>query len=834
MPHADVHVLGSVRGYTTLAASRGVSERERTELEALGFGGVSREEDVDALRHEPCAMGRLLASGRWAISRLLPGGRDDLGRGTVETVTLLLNPRDWSNSLPDLQRLLAEGELWRRARVSAEPGLSIDGNGVARRVPILGDAASIDALERARESQGVVIVEGQPRRVLSMLHALDPADAMAVTWGLGLFAVPPGAEFCAMRRGANASTPRIVVVPRRDDAAALTAVGARVLADARAERPLARLAAMRDIELELVTPRAAVGVPSSSVRHQLSSSSAPWRRSSRWWWIGVAAVALSVALLMVSVVRRPDQHDREGGGSTPTKPVIATVGDSDSDGVPDEIDPDDDNDGLSDTAERTNGSDPLVPDAPPARTPDAPVDPASSASASPAASTSVDPVEPAEAVSPESPANPIVNAPAPVQPAASQPVASAVPAPDPRSMKGAAPVHSPGDRDGDGVVDSHERSSGRSDADAPDSDHDGYLDGFDALPRDPAEHLDHDGDGQGDNADDDDDGDGLVDEAEQRKGTDPLRSDSDGDQVTDLDDFYASDPSRQVEDTDGDGDTNAAGTDQDIDGDGLIDEKDDDIDGDGVPNASESSDRHGASCATSADADGDGVADRDDAFDDDPREWVDRDGDRAGDRRMDPAPDDPSIPNCFSYADRVARAVDRWRLDDAPQVGSASRRMPRRDTPTDPTERLVLAVSELARQTKHYPWIAGSGVSADAPRDRLRAAVRSDAAATSTVEELQANLLRALETMKALEEAARADAAKPDELARRVATLAIQGGNGVVETDRAALQRLVTELRLIDVQALRDGRPEPPSRRVMKWEVNVVRDELARRAKEAP
>jgi hypothetical protein len=55
-----------------------------------------------------------------------------------------------------------------------------------------------------------------------------------------------------------------------------------------------------------------------------------------------------------------------------------------------------------------------------------------------------------------------------------------------------------------------------------DSDDDNVLDYLDAFPQDPAEYLDFDGDGIGDNADTDDDNDGFSDEYEISKGADPL------------------------------------------------------------------------------------------------------------------------------------------------------------------------------------------------------------------------------------------------------------------------------------------------------------------------
>src|SRR5690606_13301260 len=79
-----------------------------------------------------------------------------------------------------------------------------------------------------------------------------------------------------------------------------------------------------------------------------------------------------------------------------------------------------------------------------------------------------------------------------------------------------------------------------------DDDNDGILDGADAIPKDPNEDTDADGDGIGDQADHDDDNDGIL----------------------DGDDAFPKDP---TEDTDTDGDGIGDQADDDDDNDGILD-----------------------------------------------------------------------------------------------------------------------------------------------------------------------------------------------------------------------------------------------------------------------
>lgn len=69
-----------------------------------------------------------------------------------------------------------------------------------------------------------------------------------------------------------------------------------------------------------------------------------------------------------------------------------------------------------------------------------------------------------------------------------------------------------------------------------DADNDGVADFIDVFPYDPAEQLDSDQDGIGNNQDPDDDNDGLTDSQELLSGSNPLSSDTDEDGVIDSED----------------------------------------------------------------------------------------------------------------------------------------------------------------------------------------------------------------------------------------------------------------------------------------------------------
>ncbi len=172
-----------------------------------------------------------------------------------------------------------------------------------------------------------------------------------------------------------------------------------------------------------------------------------------------------------------------------------------------------------------------------------------------------------------------------------------------------------GDTDGDGIIDPLDLDDDGDGVDTPDEDRD--LDG------DPT-NDDMDGDGVPDYLDafdldgplGDADGDGFVNNDEIDIGSDPYNPDTDGDGVGD--DVEIDDPANPA-DADGDGTPNYADPDDDGDGIPTAVEGDGDTDGDGIPNyLDEDSDNDGILDGDEAeDLDCDSIPDRVDATDDD-------------------------------------------------------------------------------------------------------------------------------------------------------------------------------------------------------------------------
>lgn len=213
------------------------------------------------------------------------------------------------------------------------------------------------------------------------------------------------------------------------------------------------------------------------------------------------------------------------------------------------------------------------------------------------------------------------------------------------------PNSRPADNDKDGIPDILD----------PDDDNDGVPDNIDVFPFDPAESRDSDNDGTGDNADLDDDNDGVLDTVEISLGTDPanpfstpddfdgdgipdaLDPDDDGDGIFDESDVFQFDASEW---RDNDSDRLGDNRDMDDDNDLYTDVTEKELGTDSLNSGSKPSDNDLDLIpdVTDPDDDNDRVMDENDAFQFDPAEWLDTDGDKIG-NNADQDDDDDKYPD---------------------------------------------------------------------------------------------------------------------------------------------------------------------------------------------
>lgn len=202
---ALTHLFGSVDGYRTLARCAGVADAEDSALAAMGFGSPQRVDEFDGLERSPCMAGRLLPSGRYAITRLFKAGLDVAGRQTVERRTLVLTGEQWSRlAALDLPAILASEALWHRDAFAAGQPVQVPQTLSDDLLPSASEAdrRAYDALLSAHASGRCAMLPHDRRfdaAVLRLPRLLPPEEALCLGWGVGLWSIPTGVWLATVR-----------------------------------------------------------------------------------------------------------------------------------------------------------------------------------------------------------------------------------------------------------------------------------------------------------------------------------------------------------------------------------------------------------------------------------------------------------------------------------------------------------------------------------------------------------------------------------------------------------------------------------------------------------
>ncbi len=215
MARADIHIFGSVSGYSTIAATAGVRADETRELEQFQFGEISTSDAMSRLETQATMTSRMLASGRMAISRMLPAGVDDAGRPTIEVITLIVDARVYDAQLGVLALLADDAALWRDARGRVRTGIDYP-TGVAPasdpRDPAL--VRILDAWMHATRTGSVAILPASAQLdLLRFVSTLDASDRRRCRWGIGINSLSSPVDVCTMMPGASTHGARAGVRP---------------------------------------------------------------------------------------------------------------------------------------------------------------------------------------------------------------------------------------------------------------------------------------------------------------------------------------------------------------------------------------------------------------------------------------------------------------------------------------------------------------------------------------------------------------------------------------------------------------------------------------------
>lgn len=304
----DTHLFGSRGGYRTVSASPGVSSRERSELEIFSFGQLSDRVAQQGLLDRAAAFGRRLASGRFAVTRIVPGPDDDGGRPTLELRTVLLSREAYhAAARAGLALLLDTGALW-SATAFAEGGtLAV---AIRSATPTAADDAHrriADAWHGARSSPSQMVRVGgeHASRVLDLASLLDGSDLDELRWGIGVLSTAVPVDLFTLSPNGSASGRRVV----RDAA----------MAGAWRHPQLARLPdrgpwpSLRASSAAPASVARSGGEPLIPSEWTYTGPLPSFRQARRRWPIAMAAAVLLIAVVVVVVLAVQATRPTGGG-----------------------------------------------------------------------------------------------------------------------------------------------------------------------------------------------------------------------------------------------------------------------------------------------------------------------------------------------------------------------------------------------------------------------------------------------------------------------------------------------------------------------------------------
>ena len=210
--NVETHLLGSSDGYRTLAKSPGLLPGEEAALTVLNFGQVESS-DLAQLNVDPVMHGRLLSSGRYAITRYLPGQLDDVGRPTIELRSIVMDVSAFIGSVRfGLSNLAGNLAFWGDAVFTAGATSPVPSFAAAS-TPQPADYALFDGWLVSSTAGSVAVIEGGTSGSADLLHligAIDPAVVGSVRWGVGLLGTDLEVDICTLLSGRRPSARRVV------------------------------------------------------------------------------------------------------------------------------------------------------------------------------------------------------------------------------------------------------------------------------------------------------------------------------------------------------------------------------------------------------------------------------------------------------------------------------------------------------------------------------------------------------------------------------------------------------------------------------------------------
>ena len=225
---AETHVLGSSDGYRTLFKSSGVSTHEEGELTVLNFG-QAESSDMQALRSSPTVHGRVLPGGRYALTKYVPAGVDDVGRPTIELRSLIMDVAAFDQCVRGrLAQFITDDSIWNAPEFPGGGSIKLPAPCPALS-PISSDYSLLDAASSSKAAGSLALIEGGVSGANALVHmigAVDSAEIPTLSWGTSLLSTGVGVSIATLMAARRPDGRRTTVSCRTSSSIASAAIRA--------------------------------------------------------------------------------------------------------------------------------------------------------------------------------------------------------------------------------------------------------------------------------------------------------------------------------------------------------------------------------------------------------------------------------------------------------------------------------------------------------------------------------------------------------------------------------------------------------------------------------
>ena len=225
---AETHVLGSSDGYRTLFKSSGISTHEEGELTVLNFG-QAESSDMQALRSSPTVHGRVLPGGRYALTKYVPAGVDDVGRPTIELRSLIMDVAAFDQCVRGrLAQFITDDSIWNAPEFPGRGSIKLPAPCPALS-PISSDYSLLDAVSSSKAAGSLALVEGGVSGANALVHmigAVDSAEIPTLSWGTSLLSTGVGVSIATLMATRRPDGRRATVSCRTSSSIASAAIRA--------------------------------------------------------------------------------------------------------------------------------------------------------------------------------------------------------------------------------------------------------------------------------------------------------------------------------------------------------------------------------------------------------------------------------------------------------------------------------------------------------------------------------------------------------------------------------------------------------------------------------